>query len=246
MAQQGYTSRLPAYASEGSPIDGYNAVTGSITAELPPLSYKRRATQIDQPEGDHMHTVPSPSTITAKLQRCPRRRPASLAGSLIAIGLLVSGCGGASTSSGPPNAGVANMGRQSLAFAACMRSRGVSGYPDPRVADSGNGVQVTISPGTANPDSPAFRAADRACHHLLPGLVSTSPSSGQNQEQDLKFADCMRSHGVPGFPDADRDGAFTLPSTINQQAPQFERATTACTNTEPSSLSILTQSPPAS
>jgi hypothetical protein len=127
-----------------------------------------------------------------------------------------------------------------------MRSSGVSGYPDPQVTGSGNGVQVRISPGTANPDSPAFRAADRACHHLLPGLVSTSASSGQDHEQDLKFADCMRSHGVPDFPDADRDGAFTLPSTMNQQAPQFERATTACAHAEPNSLSILTQSPAGS
>jgi hypothetical protein len=193
-----------------------------------------------------MHTAPSPSTTTAKLPRCPPRRSASLAGSLIAIGLLVSGCGGGSTSSGVPRAGVANMGRQSLAFAACMRSHGVPGYPDPQVAGSGNGVQVTISPGTTNPNSPAFRAADRACHHLLPGLVSTSPRSVQDQEQDLKFTDCMRSHGVPGFPDADRDGAFALPLTTNQQDPQFKRATTACTNAEPSSLSILTQSPPRS
>jgi len=193
-----------------------------------------------------MHTVLSPSTTKAKLHECPRRRAASLAGSLIAIGLLISGCGGGSTSSGAPNSGVANIGRQSLAFAACMRSRGVSGYPDPRVTGSGNGVQVTISPGTANPDSPAFRAADRACHHLLPGLTSTSASNGHDQEQDLKFADCMRSHGVPDFPDADRDGAFTLPSTINQHAPQFERATTACAHAEPNSLSILTQNPAGS
>jgi hypothetical protein len=192
-----------------------------------------------------MHTVPS-LTTKAKLQRCPRRRAASLAGSLIAIGLMVSGCGGSSTSSGAPNTAVANIGRQSRAFAACMRSRGVPGYPDPRVSGSGNGVQLTISPGTANPDSPAFRAADRACHHLLPGLVAASASSGQDQEQDLKFADCMRSNGVPDFPDADRDGAFTLPSTMNQRAPQFERARTACAHAEPSSLSILTQSPAGS
>jgi hypothetical protein len=193
-----------------------------------------------------MHTVRSPSTTRGKLHECPRRRAASLAGSLIAIGLLISGCGGGSTSSGAPNPGVANIGRQSLAFATCMRSRGIPGYPDPQVTGSGNGVQVRISPGSANPDSPAFRAADRACQHLLPGLAATSASGGQDQAQALKFADCMRSHGVPDFPDADRDGAFTLPSTMNQQAPQFERATTACAHAEPNSLSILTQSPAGS
>ena len=82
--------------------------------------------------------------------------------------------------------------------------------------------------------------------HLMPGLMSASASSSHDQEQDVKFADCMRSHGVPDFPDADRDGAFTLPSTMNQQAPQFERATTACAHAEPKSLSILTQSPAGS
>lgn len=192
-----------------------------------------------------MHTLPPPSPAIARLPRS-RRRTASLAGSLVAIGLLISGCGGGSTSSRAPSTDVANIGRQALAFATCMRSRGVSGYPDPQVADSGNGVQVRISPGTANPDSSAFKNADRACQYLFPDLVARSASSGQQQQQDLKFADCVRSHGVPAFPDADRHGAFTLPATMNQQAPQFERAMTACTNEQPSSLSILTQSPPGS
>ena len=72
------------------------------------------------------------------------------------------------------------------------------------MSSSGNSVQVHISPGTANPDSPAFKSADHACH----------------------------------FPDADRDGAFTLPSTVDQQAPQFQHAMRACVNMQPSSLSI--------
>ena len=67
--------------------------------------------------------------------------------------------------------------------------------------------------------------------------------SPQEQAQDLRFASCMRTHGVPSFPDPDHDGAFTLPSGTDQQAPEFQRATTACANVEPSSLSILNQPP---
>jgi hypothetical protein len=111
------------------------------------------------------------------------------------------------------------------------------------VSGSGTGVQVRISPGTADPNSPAFKTAGGACHHLWPGLASPAASSGQEQKQDVTFADCMRSHGVPGFPDADRHGAFTLPATIDSQAPQFQRATRACGDVEPSSLSILDQPP---
>lgn len=191
-----------------------------------------------------MRSTPASPTKDPRIRRRSLRAGAP-AVALIAIELLVSGCGGGSTSSGAPDPSPANIGKQSVAFGACMRSHGVPGYPDPQVSASGTGVQVTISPGTANPDSPAFKTADRGCHHLLPGLVSPATSSGQEQQQDLKFADCMRSHGVPGFPDADRHGSFTLPSTIDQRAPQFQRATKACMDVEPSSLSILNQTPGA-
>jgi hypothetical protein len=118
-----------------------------------------------------------------------------------------------------------------------MRSHGVPDYPDPQISSSGNHVQVKLSPGSADPNSPALKSAGHACHNLLPNGGKPA-NSAQHQAQNLTFADCMRSHGVPNFPDADRDGAFTLPSTINQQAPQFEHASQACMNVQPSSLSI--------
>jgi hypothetical protein len=117
-----------------------------------------------------------------------------------------------------------------------MRSHGVPGYPDPQVSASGNSVSVTISPGDATPNSPSFRAADRACRYLLPSGVAPGPSTAGQQAHDLTFADCMRSHGVPRFPDPGRDGVFTLPATIDEQAPAFIGAYHACP--QPSSLSI--------
>ena len=114
------------------------------------------------------------------------------------------------------NPGGANIASQFVAYAACMCLHGLSGYPDPHTSASGNQVQVTISPGSLNPDSPAFKTADGACHHLLPNGGTPAASGPHEQAQGLQVADCMRSHGVPNFPDADRDGAFTLPSTMNQ------------------------------
>jgi hypothetical protein len=122
-----------------------------------------------------------------------------------------------------------------------MRSRGVADYPDPVVSGSGNHGQVKISPGSANPSSPAFRSAGRACHHLLPfggGQAGAGANSAEQQAQDVRFAACMRSHGVPAFPDPDHDRAFTLPAMVDEQAPAFRRATDACQNVEPSSLAI--------
>ena len=155
-----------------------------------------------------------------------------------AVAVLAAGCGGGSspTSSARPTA-AAIVGQQFVAFAVCMRSRGVPDYPDPQISSSANHLQVTISPGSADPNSPAFKSADHACHNLMPN--GGKPANGaQYRAQDLTFAACMRSHAVPGFPDADRDGAFTLPSTINQQAPAFQHAMQACSKIEPPSLSI--------
>jgi hypothetical protein len=121
-----------------------------------------------------------------------------------------------------------------------MRAHGVSDYPDPQVSGSGNRVQIKISPGSANVDSPAFRSANHVCHHLLPfgGAQGAGSNSAQQRAQDVRYADCMRSHGVPAFPDPDHDGVFTLPATVDEQAPAFVHATHACRNAEPSSLSI--------
>jgi hypothetical protein len=171
-----------------------------------------------------------------------RRRPlipTLVVAAATAVAVLAAGCGGAGspTSSANQPTAAATVGRQFVAFSVCMRSHGVPTYPDPQISSSANHLQVTISPGGADPNSPAFKSADHACHNLLPN--GGKPVNGpQDQALGLTFADCMRSHAVPNFPDADRDGAFTLPSTINQQAPAFQHAMQACSNVEPSSLSI--------
>jgi hypothetical protein len=178
-------------------------------------------------------------------------RPLILTLIAAAVAVLAAGCGGGSNSPSSPDSSssggnVSQARAQYLANASCMRSHGVPGYPDPQISSSAGSLSVGISPGSANPDSPAFKSADRACHHLLPnGGVQggAGGSSAQQQAQDVVFADCMRSHGVPSFPDPDHDGAFTLPATINEQAPAFLGAMNACQKVQPSSLSILSQPP---
>jgi hypothetical protein len=176
--------------------------------------------------------------------RCRRPPILTSVAAVAAASLLVAGCGGGSNSHSSSNsassAGNATQVRgQYVGFAECMRSHGLSGYPDPVVSASAAHFSVQISPGSADPNSPAFRSANRACNHLLPdGGVQGGPggSSAQQQAQGVAFADCMRSHGVPSFPDPDHDGVFTLPATINEQAPAFLSASQACP--QPSSLSI--------
>jgi len=56
---------------------------------------------------------------------------------------------------------------QVLKYVACMRAHGLTSMPDPQVNSSGIGMRL---PPGMNPQSPAFQAAQRACHKLMPGL----------------------------------------------------------------------------
>ncbi len=55
------------------------------------------------------------------------------------------------------------------------------------------------------------------------------------QTRDLKFANCMRSHGVPNFPDPGPSGLLEIGpgSGINPQSPAFQSAQQACSRFGP-------------
>jgi hypothetical protein len=72
------------------------------------------------------------------------------------------------------------------------------------------------------------------------GSSSKSSTNGPSQAPSLvKFSACMRSHGVPSFPDPSTgpegpnafgiDGyIFNLPADVNTQSPAYESADTIC------------------
>ena len=114
----------------------------------------------------------------------------------VALALLAAGCGGSSSGK------VAQIGTTSAArtgpqaFSACMRSHGVANFPDP-----GADGRIRIPPAIDD-RLPTVRAAYRACQSLAPSESSLTGQGGtMSQEQLLAFAACMRSHGVPAFPD---------------------------------------------
>ena len=51
--------------------------------------------------------------------------------------------------------------------------------------------------------TPAVTAASNACRHLLPngGVSKGNTISSADQADYLKAAGCMRTHGIPNFPD---------------------------------------------
>jgi hypothetical protein len=50
----------------------------------------------------------------------------------------------------------------------------------------------------------------------------------------IKFSDCMRSHGVPNFPDPSHGGGgFQIPNGVNPSSPAFQSAQNACSKVLP-------------
>ena len=131
----------------------------------------------------------------------------------------------AATSSAP-----ANMHASLLAYSQCMRAHGVPDFPDP-VGDS---LTINASGGSdLSPDSPLFAAAEKVCKSLEP-TNHGGHASAKDQANALKYAACMRSHGVPDFPDpVFKDGGIQQQVNGDPNAPQFKAADKACAQYQP-------------
>ena len=143
-----------------------------------------------------------------------------LAAVTIGFAFLLAACG----SSKPPSHASDAVPSGVVAFAACMRSHGVPSFPDP----GPSGLDLS----GIDTRSPAFQSAHDACAPLQsPGAAPGSPASEGQQLAALANARCMRSHGVPNFPDPQflRGGGNTVSLTgLNTEAPAFKRAQAAC------------------
>lgn len=153
--------------------------------------------------------------------------------------VAIAACGSASTYSTSGSASPSSNNTAAFVkFAECMRAHGIS-VPDPT---RGHGIQ--LASGT-NPFSPAFKSAQASCKKNLPGGgPSTGPPSAKAKLRALQTSECMRRHGVTGFPDPlnappsspagysallDLGGAvIAVPDTINTQSPVYLQAAKAC------------------
>lgn len=157
--------------------------------------------------------------------------------------LMIAGCGSSSKPSSPSKS-PSNLAAAGIRFSSCMRSHGVPNFPDP--STSGCAVHISIKSSSGiNPASPSFHAAQKGCGKLLPGggPESGKPSAAA-KAQMLAISECMRAHGVSGFPDPtttppsnpagysgvlERNGvSLAIPTTIDIQSPAVQQAATAC------------------
>lgn len=186
-----------------------------------------------------------PSTLYAT-SRVASRLPAATA--VILASTVIAACGSGSPSnssssgSSGSNSSQTQLQQEALNFAGCMRSHGVSNFPDP--TPNGGGFNVNV-PGI-NPSSPAFKAAQTACRQLLPvKRPQSGPPSAHAYMRLLHWAGCMRAHGMSGLPDPRPDpppsqsnlygtlmgdGGYWvgIPTSINAHSPAFMHLSTVC------------------
>jgi hypothetical protein len=157
-----------------------------------------------------------------------RARTAAAALATAGLALLIAACGGSPASESAQVNGA-------VAFASCMRSHGVPNWPDPN--SSGVFDKTKLSSQQLGASSSRVQAAQSACQHLLPNGGS-GPNPAQVQQvkaQALRFSQCVRSHGLPSFPDPASDGRIPDPASvgIDQGSPKFQAANQACRQSRP-------------
>jgi hypothetical protein len=167
-----------------------------------------------------------------------RRRPlAALV--MIAMVALISACG----SSGPAQTGAGGSGgangtaaahAKAVKFAECIRSNGVTAFPDPDASGQfAYGIPSYSSP--LNPSSPAWQKAIAACKTLEPAAFMPTSFTPTQLAARLKFAQCVRANGVPSFPDPTAHGPL-VDVQNGQSIPGLHAAIQKCIRLNPEAV----------
>jgi len=179
----------------------------------------------------------APRRLGARFQSRARRAWPLIA--LAWVSILVAACGGGSGSSvasitahsTSPSASTHNPSASApyanaLDYARCMRRHGEPDFPDP----SNPGGFSTGALARLDTESRRFVAADSTCLRLLPNGGQPTPAEFQQAVTDgLRFARCMRAHGV-AFPDPGISGSqMTIDlGEVDTSSPAYTRASQSC------------------
>jgi len=156
----------------------------------------------------------------------------------VALVLMLSACG-SSGSSGSTTGGTSGAQFQArLNLAKCFRAHGIN-VPDPSTGGGPAGGGGLFRILRQYPQA-QIQAARQACQQYFaqafPQLNLTPQQRAQFQQQLVKFAECMRSHGV-NVPDPTFNGnggfGFRVFRSIDRNSPAFQSALTACRSLRP-------------
>jgi hypothetical protein len=160
-------------------------------------------------------------------------RMAGLLAALVALGLGLAACGSGSPKASTTSSG--NLMADALNYAGCMRSHGLTNFPDPTAGSSGLpsfSFNVGGDDGL-NVNSPQYLSARKACEKDLPNLGGQTPADkAAANTKALKYVKCMRSNGEPDYPDPNGRGVIPMitdaTGILDPGSPQFQKAEKAC------------------
>jgi hypothetical protein len=152
---------------------------------------------------------------------------------LLLSGVLLTACSGGSSDTA--EATPTGTEDRALAYSECMRENGLEEFPDP-----GDDGSLLISEDTGiDPASAEFREAEEACKDLSP-QGDGGPGGGQpaDMAKAREWAQCVRDHGVPDFPDPEIDGNTAVVDMTGVgtggEDPTLDRALEDCEDERPS------------
>jgi len=137
-------------------------------------------------------------------------------------------CGGAAGAHPAASATQASQAHVWLGYAACLRAHGAN-EPDPTFDQNGS-PRWSVDPKTLPAD------ATQACGSLLQSANLERPRSAPSAAQLAaltRYAQCLRRHGVPDFPDPDpQTGSYPTAGDPTRE-PGWTAATQACQQLAP-------------
>jgi hypothetical protein len=161
---------------------------------------------------------------------CTPARSATLAAGAASL-LLLAGCGGGinrPAADTAPNEQALVVLRE---LARCVRAHGLPGFPDPQLGANG----VPVFPNSAPRVPPETQQACQSIANRIPPSYSvTTAVSANDFAKLLRFARCVRAHGVPDWPDPNTLGEFPINPRLQQGGKQlFASAARGCARLNP-------------
>jgi hypothetical protein len=167
----------------------------------------------------------------------------------LGVVVLLAGLAGCSASGGSAGATTTTGGQQAAAavwreLVRCARANGMPNLPDPQIDSNG---QANFPNGTPEPPASVRRACQAIYDRLPPSARGDEERPPADMQALLRYAQCMREHGVADFPDPDAEGNFSVKpgsTNLNPGSPTFQRALQACRQLDPNKGARLQQGGP--
>jgi hypothetical protein len=171
------------------------------------------------------------TTSAVGLAACGSGAPDSRHVANLGTGTTTGGAHGGGSTTAPPKAG--NATQLMDEWATCMRANGDPDQTDPTIDQYGvidilipQGITDTSISSEAHGSSGPCSQYELAAENDLRAANPVAPPP--TQAQLLQYVACMRTNGVPDYPDPGPNNETKFPAGVDPNSPTFENANKVC------------------